>query len=282
MAYTIVVDNASLRDIRKTIEERAEWTIELIQLPENLGIAEAQNIGIERAMNLEADFVLLSDQDSLPSTRMVSELLRELTAAQSTPASLPVAAIGPATIDGRTGNTSFFVTERAGFPCRWRPPASIEHVPSHIEVSFLIASGMLIPIEVLQHIGNMRSNYFIDHVDTEWCFRAKAAGYRLLGVPTAKLTHQMGDFTKKIWFFGYRHVMYHTPLRDYYMFRNTMLMLRNTPMSWPWRFYFSWRLIQFATYFLIATGDRHIRLYKMTLGLLHGLKNLSGRLETGG
>jgi len=280
VSYAIVVDNASLSDMASILARWSGLNVELLQMPENLGIAAAQNAGIERAMKLGADFVLLSDQDSVPSTSMVTELLAAMMSAHADPEAAPVAAVGPAIVDSRTGRASFFVIEHSGIPCRWQPPADIKKVPTFIDVGFLIASGTLIPIEVIKRIGAMRSNYFIDHVDTEWCFRAKAAGYKLLGVPASRLEHQLGDAVKRVWFFGSRQAMYHSPLRDYYMFRNTLLMLHDTDMSWVWRIHFLWRLVQFAGYFLVFAGDRWLRLQLMTRGLLHALKGVSGRLET--
>lgn len=280
VAYAVVVDNASLPDMATTLARWADKNVELLQMPENFGIAAAQNAGIERAIKLGADFVLLSDQDSLPSVSMVTELLAAMASTYRDPVAPPVAAVGPATVDSRTGQVSFFVIKRSGIPFRWRPQSDIEKLPPLIEVEFLISSGTLIPIDVIKHIGAMRSNYFIDHVDREWCFRAKAAGYRLLGVPASRLEHQIGDVVKRVWFFGFRQVMYHSPLRDYYMFRNALLMLRGTAMSWPWRIHFLWRLVRFAGYFLVFGGERWLRFQRMTLGLLHALMGVSGRLET--
>jgi rhamnosyltransferase len=191
-----------------------------------------------------------------------------------------LAAVGPATIDSRTGETAFFVVENAGLPKRWKLPASAKECPKYVEVGFLIASGTLIPMDVIRHIGKMRSSYFIDHVDTEWCFRAKAAGYILLGVPAAKLSHSLGDTVKKIWFFGPRQVMYHKPLRDYYMFRNTLLMLRETQMSLTWKWHFLFRLFQFAVYFLVFSSERKQRVIYMAKGLMHGFSGESGALNT--
>lgn len=280
VANVVVVDNGSSSDLTSIMAQWSGQNVELLQMQENFGIAAAQNTGIERAMKLGADFVLLSDQDSVPSSSMVAELLAAVKSAHADPVAPPVAAVGPATVDSRTGRASFFVIERSGIPRMWQPPADIKKLPPIIEVEFLIASGTLIPIDVIKRIGAMRSNYFIDHVDTEWCFRAKAAGYRVLGVPASRLEHQLGDAVKRIWFFGSRQVMYHSPLRDYYMFRNTLQMLRDTPMSWIWKIHFLWRLMQFAGYFLMFAGERWLRLQRMTMGLVHGLKGLSGCLET--
>lgn len=280
VAHAVVVDNSSSFDITSVIAHWSGQNIELLQMQENVGIAAAQNAGIERAMKLGSDFVLLSDQDSVPSSSMVAELLAAMMAAHEDSVAPPVAAVGPATVDSRTGRVSFFVIECAGIPRMWKPPADIKKLQPRIEVVFLIASGTLIPIDVIKRIGAMRSNYFIDHVDTEWCFRAKAAGYRLLGVPASRLEHKLGDSVKRVWFFGSRQVMYHSPLRDYYMFRNTLQMLRDTPMSWIWKIHFLWRLVQFAGYFLVFSVDRWQRFQRMILGMLHALRGVSGRLET--
>ena len=280
VAFVVVVDNASSSNMTSIMSRWSGQNVELLQMQENFGIAAAQNAGIERAMQLEADFVLLSDQDSVPSSSLVTELLAAVKSAHMDPVAPPVAAAGPATVDSRTGRVSFFVIERSGIPRIWQPPADITKLPLLIEAEFLIASGTLIPIEVIKRIGAMRSNYFIDHVDTEWCFRAKAAGYRVLGVPASRLEHQLGDAVKRVWFFGSRQVMFHSPLRDYYMFRNTLQMLRDTPMSWIWKIHFLWRLVQFAGYFLVFAGDRWLRFQRMSLGLLHALRGMSGCLET--
>lgn len=279
VARAILVDNHSTPDAFQAEAFSCFDNLEIVSMKENVGIAAAQNVGIERAIELNADFIFLSDQDSIASPTLIADLLAAITVAQQDTKARPVAAAGPATIDLRTGHISFFVTERRGVPGRWQPSIVAEHQPDFVEVAFLIASGTLIPTDVINQIGGMRSNYFIDHVDTEWSFRAINAGYRLLGVPGARLGHQLGDSVSKVWFFGMRQVAYHSPLRDYYMFRNTILMLRDTPMTLIWKLHFLWRLMQFAGYFLVFSSERGLRIKKMMLGLCHALTGVSGRLE---
>jgi rhamnosyltransferase len=133
---------------------------------------------------------------------------------------------------------------------------------------------------VLRALRGMRSNYFIDHVDTEWCLRARAAGYRLLVVPEARLHHRLGESVKRLPILGGRKIFYHAPLRDYYMFRNTLLMLRDVPMPVTWRVHLVIRLLQFAGYFLMLGDQRRQRMAHMWLGIRHGLRRVSGRLDT--
>jgi len=274
----IIVDNGSHLDFQVFNNKHHTPAVKVLHLGENRGIASAHNEGIQCALDSGAGYVLLMDQDSVPSQDMVEKLMAALIVRESKSAAIPIAA-GPVCIDPRTNTKSFFIIERKGIPSRLESAVSYSPNNLSVEVSFLISSGTLINLKLLKNIGGMRSNYFIDHVDTEWCFRARANGYSLLGVWGAEMTHSLGDNVKKVWFFGWRHVAYHSPLRDYYMFRNTLLMLRDVQMTSSWRLHFIWRLVQFAGYFLIFTPSRWARLSKMCLGLYHSLKNVRGKLD---
>ena len=153
-------------------------------------------------------------------------------------------------------------------------------LPSNVVfASFLISSGTLIDLHKLIELCGMRSEYFIDHVDTEWCLRALVKGYQLLGIHNAKMIHSLGDKAKKFWFFGMRNISEHTPLRDYYMFRNTLLMLKDVTMSFTWRIFLLFRLVEFFVFFLIFSKERSLRFQLMILGLRHGYSNIRGRLD---
>lgn len=246
--------------------------LNLISLGNNLGIAYAHNKGIEWARGAGAEYVLLLDQDSVPYPDMVSKLIKYYSFESD------IAAVGPVTVDARSGNKSFFLTSRFWLPVRYRPYKKPD--PSNlISVSFLISSGSLISMAAISRLGGKRSNYFIDHVDTEWCFRAREKGFKLLGVHDAFLSHSLGDLVKNVWFFYMRHVAYHSPLRDYYMFRNTILMLRDVGMQFTWQVFMLIRLVQFAVYFLIFAKERKLRARCILLGLVHGVKGVDGKVD---
>lgn len=274
----VVVDNGSDVDLNVWNSQRQASTVEVLLLGENRGIAVAHNEGIKWALNNNVEFVLLMDQDSIPARDMVQKLIVGLLEAGKKADSKPIAA-GPICIDRRTGKKTFFVIERNGLPRKWQPEVALPAGNYSLEVSTLISSGSLINLNALQSVGGMRSNYFIDHVDTEWCFRAKAKGYILLGVPSAEMQHSLGDRVINVWFFGWRHVAYHSPLRDYYMFRNTLLMFRDVKMSFTWRFYLLWRLVKFLSYFLIFAPQRRQRFYCMALAIAHGFLGKSGKVD---
>jgi rhamnosyltransferase len=249
-----------------------------ISLGTNFGIAYAQNIGIQKAVDKGADYVLLMDQDSIPEAGMVEKLLTTF----GSDSSSNIIAAGPSYIDPRSKIKSYFMVSKLGFPFRYKPNKKIEPLIA-VNVTFLISSGTLISIPKLLRVGGMRSNYFIDHVDTEWCLRALSKGFSLVGLHSAIMEHSLGDKVKRFWLIYLRSVAYHSPLRDYYMFRNTILMLRDTKIPILWASFLSLRLLQFAAYFLIFAGDRSMRLKAMLLGLKHGLLRIDGKvnLETG-
>jgi rhamnosyltransferase len=97
-----------------------------------------------------------------------------------------------------------------------------------------IASGSLIRIETLQALGAMRSDLFIEYVDTEWALRAHTAGYRNFCVPNAVMEHCFGDAAKTI--LG-KDIYLYSDLRYYYKLRNSVYLVGLATMGWRWRIY---------------------------------------------
>lgn len=272
----VIVDNSPhTASTPKTWDQIHFANLKYFPLEKNMGIGYAQNIGIEWAITQKADYILLMDQDSIPSQDMVANLLGVFSKNHGQAPN--IIAAGPAYTDPRSLAKSSFLTSRFGFPTRQIPETRLK-ASKLITAHFLISSGSLICVRKLLQVGGMRSGYFIDHVDTEWCLRAKNKGFSLVGQPLAQMEHSLGDETKKLWLFGWRMISYHSPVRDYYMFRNTILTLRNTEIPLPWSIFLLFRLVQFSAYFLILAPHKKIRAKMMVLGIWHGLKNVDGEL----
>lgn len=243
---------------------------DLIPIGRNAGIGAAQNVGIKHALARQADYVLLMDHDSVPFDDMVSALVETDQALRTR--GVNVAAVGPVTVDRRNGVEGQFV-RLEGWSVKRLDCTGPDDI---VEADFLIASGTLIHSRVLNEVGTMKEGMFIDHVDTDWCFRARDRGGRLFGVGRARLYHELGDSSRRVWLGRWRHVFVHSPNRDYYVFRNTILMLRGTPMPLPWKLHFLYRLCQFLVYFGLGVPPRFRRLKCMAFGLAHGLVGKTG------
>lgn len=245
-----------------------EMGANLIQLETNTGIAHAQNLGIQEAMRLGASMVLLMDQDSEPQKDMVRNLENALRVHSR------AAAAGPSTLDLRSREKTYFLTDFSSRPNAWTP--STNAPGQMVEVAYLIASGSLLRINALRDTGLMRDDWFIDLIDTEWCLRARAKGWKIIGVADACLGHRLGDEITKIWFLRERKVPHHSPLRHYYMFRNTILLLKEPFVAWHWKRHHAMRIVKLFFFFLVFAPQRKIRMQMMLQGLVDGIRGCTG------
>lgn len=268
VASVVVVDNGSYPGLAAWNSERDTRAVELLLLGENRGIAAAQNVGIEWARNRGAGFVLLMDQDSIPAPDMVEKLLITVSEQPS------AAAAGPRYLDKRQDNPPPFIRVR-GLRLVRCACATEESV---VAVDYLIASGCLIPMSVLDKVGGMRNDFFIDYVDIEWGLRARQQGFQSYGVCSAHMQHSLGDHPIK--FFN-KKIPLHSPLRHYYHFRNAVLLYKEPWVPFNWKLVDGWRLcLKYVFYSLFAQPRRaHWRM--MSAGVWHGLVGKSGKLEGG-
>ena len=260
------VDNASPDALRQLHRRWPADRVHALWLDDNQGIGAAQNRGIERALALGASHVLLMDDDSLPAPDMVPSLLGAL-------AERPLAAaVGACHVDPRreTERTPFSVVD--GGRLRWLACSDADRI---WEVDHVIASGCLIPAPVLEAVGSMREDFFIDWVDTEWCLRARNRGYRIYGVCGALLEHTLGDRVVRV--LG-REIPWHAPWRHYYQARNFVLMLRARQVGPVSRSHMAFRqLKRFIVFSTLVPGRwQYFRMWMR--GLWHGCLGRSGPL----
>ena len=220
----ILVDNSEAADDQAAVRQMAvSLGAELLQTGFNEGLAAGLNAGIERALAIDScTYVLLLDEDSLPAPDMVAQLLKAFTDNAS------LAAAGPNYVDPRAGRPTTFPRFRR-FPPRRALPAQESEI---FDVDMLISSGSLISRTALQRIGAMDAGLFIDHVDTDWCLRAKSAGLTLKVVKAAAMEHALGERWVRLG--PLRSLPVHNAERLYYVFRNSLLLYRRHHGTWPW------------------------------------------------
>lgn len=263
VAHVVVVDNGSpgidpgrLTSLHASLQYRV--------LAANVGIAAAQNSGIVAAAAAGAEYVLFLDQDSKPEEEMVARLLQAIEVLSE--GGTRVGCVGPQL--RLPGSRELSLFPKAGWG--GLVAASCTRNVRAIECDYLISSGTLVPTAVFDEVGNLEEALFIDKVDTEWCYRARSKGFRIFGVCGAVLEHDLGLERHRIWLGRWRHVPRHSPLRYYYIFRNTVLLSRRTyvPVSWS-LFQYAWLVVLF-----LAFGGRAM----MLKGLKHGFRGVAGQL----
>jgi rhamnosyltransferase len=279
VGHVLVVDNTPLNDecVSNLLEEWPPHArpAELRRLGDNVGIAAALNVGIEAAIERGFEYVLLSDQDSVPAPDMVRELLRVAKERESTGAS--VGCVGPTYVDEVTRHTFGFQVQEPG-----RLFYSVRdgnEADPWVEVITGITSGSLIPCKVFAKVGGMREDYFIDYVDTEWCHRARHAGYRLYGTSLARMAHHLGDDTFPVWYLRWRSFSSYSPLRLYYRFRNFVLLMKCGYVPWRWKVRASWYWFGNLYAYALFSPRRIENLRYIARGLADGIRGRGGRID---
>lgn len=244
-------------------------------LGRNAGIAAAQNVGIRRALADGFRYVVFSDQDSTPSWGMVAALRHCHEQLQE--GGIRVGCVCPAYFDETTRMSYPFQVQRPGKLFYGSVPGS-EATP-WIEIITTISSGTMISTATLSSVGPMREDFFIDHVDTEWCHRARALGFRNYGTSLAKLNHNLGDSPFRVWYFGWREHSEYSPTRLYYRFRNFVLLCRlpHVPIRWAVRASWYWLGNLYAHCFFAQHRGANAR--AILAGLGDGLMGRRGEMK---
>jgi rhamnosyltransferase len=271
VTHVIIVDNTPL--VSNSVKQDYFEFATLLSQGSNLGLASGINIGLQKAKLLNAKYVVLLDQDSLPKADMVAKLLYEL---ENSKPGLRVAAVGPYYTDPRGALMTPFWN--VGFPKNKAPALTLNY--SHVSTDFLITSGCLIAMDALEDVGEMCGQLFIDNVDLEWCFRAKSKGWSLLGTYSTELTHQLGDehirmppFMKLI---GKEIVVRHSSTRLYYFMRNRILLYSMPHVPLTWKLQDVIRIpVKFLLGIIVAKSKREAA-YAMLQGCWHGCLGISG------
>lgn len=270
----VVVDNSAAED-KRTEALLACPGLSLIRFGENRGVAEALNKGIEKAFDMRADYVLLSDQDSLPAPDMVirlKEAYRQLSAQ-----GVRVGALGPTFSDVYSGRVFPFKVQREG-KLFW-----VNVVPSDydscVDALSVITSGCLIPVPVLHRVGFMMEPFFIDNVDLEWCLRARALGFKIFGVANAKMKQRMGMAVLRVWFFGWKEGSSYQPVRLYYQVRNLVAMWSLPYVGLSWLLPKTVLTVELWLCHVLFSSFRGKCFKFGLLGLFHGLQGRMGRVD---
>lgn len=264
----VVVDNGSanagkVRDIASAAGGQ------VVQNEKNFGIATAQNQGVAVARAEGYSHILLLDQDTVLAPGVVADLLNNLMALEKEHGG--VAAIGPAYYELNSQRRTR-AYQANGFRLS---RISLEERDDPIESDFIIASGSLIPLSVLETVGGFKDDLFIDLVDVEWCFRARIAGYRSFLSPSATVDHRLGTGTTGL---GSRRIAVHAPIRNYYWVRNALWLARQPSTPPAWRLYFLSRSLGFLVAYTTLVDKRILRLQLICRGMWDSLNNRLGHL----
>lgn len=141
-----------------------------------------------------------------------------------------------------------------------------------------ITSGALMPTWIFDRIGYFISEYFMDHVDTEYSLRIRAAGYTIADSREAVLIHTVGH-PRYAFLLGFRfRPTHHYVGQRYYVTRNRIVTYRKYFTIFPaWVLGAAYAAVRETAKSLIAEEDRMRRFRNLLLGVWDGLNGKMGK-----
>lgn len=260
----IVVDNGS-QDATVDMLRRNYPQVTVIELGENLGTSGGITAGLSySALQKKHDWTWLLDQDSLPESNALDELVR-----------------GYSMIEQQHGNTGVIASlpKDAGtgisYPgLHWRgrlvaPPPEMCQQPAWF-VDATISSGTMIRREVVEKVGFPRADFFIDFVDFEYSLRIRRHGYQIAIIRDSVLHHTMGTPRMMRLFRFIKLWSGHVPWREYYYSRNYTYVVWHTYPQIQSKFFLLAQLVRHGTAMVLFGEDKLASLHMMLRGFLDG------------
>lgn len=189
-----VVDNASHDDSVARVQAADGVTAVVIANDDNLGVAVANNQGIERALLDSCDWVLILNNDTVFAADMIATLVGE---ADSHGLDLVVPLIEatepPDTIWYAEGHYRPSQGYRTFHDGTGRPVAEFPETLTRTQ--YAPTCCLLVRPKVFADVGRMDPVYFVYFDDVDFAVRCAAQGYQYWVTPATRLTHKASSLT---------------------------------------------------------------------------------------
>jgi hypothetical protein len=200
----IVVDNNSTDSTVEAVRRQFP-EVAIVENPENVGFARANNQGMEQA---RGDYVLLLNPDTVVHPHALDRLVAFLDEHPD------VGACGPKLLndDGSPqGSVRRFPTFRgvlyAHTICRMLGLFRRQHrewmmkdftFDRQTDVDQIMGAAMMARRAVIDQVGGLDANFFMYFEEVDWCYRIKQAGWRIVFLPDAVITHFGGRSSAQV------------------------------------------------------------------------------------
>lgn len=219
------VDDGEI-DGRGELERR----LTIIKNEMNYGFADGNNIAIRYAIKaLSPEYFLLLNNDTVVDTKFLITMIKVGENDKT------IGIVGPIVYDYIEQNR----VQSAGVKLRWNTGRQRElrsnersnEIDSNqfeevSDVDYVAGCALLVKAELIKIIGYLDPDYFAYWEETDWCIRAKKAGYRVFCVPKSKIWHKGSSTSTKISGFYEYHMtrnmfwfmQQHATTKQYYSF----------------------------------------------------------------
>lgn len=162
----------------------------------------------------------------------------------------------------------------ASFSANTHPYDNLQPIQEEKDIS--ITSGTVYKLEIFKDVGYFREDLFIDAIDTEYCFRLRKKGWKIIQFNKVYMHHILGNTTVTPFLWGKLISPNYPAQRTYYLIRNSLLVKRLYPgyKLFPGMFktILFWRTISI----IFVETDKLRKLKAMLLGIWHAARKKTG------
>ncbi len=194
----ILVDNASAGNDVEVLKQRFGDYIHAIQNDKNYGYTGGNNIGIRYALeHTQPDYLLLLNNDIVVSPDFLTALVH----AAENDASIGIVGTKtcyydfPDRIQSAGLKVSMWTGQSSHIGVKQIDEGQYDE---RREVDSLMGCCLLIKNNVIKKIGMLDESYFCYWDETDYCARAREAGYKIMYVPQAKIWHKAA-IKERVW-----------------------------------------------------------------------------------
>lgn len=237
----LVIDNDSRDGSEERLREKYPY-VEIIQTHSNLGFAGGSNIGINYALDRNAEYIGILNNDIIVEENFLNVLVSTMESDRE------IGIIGPTVCDffnrdsilSAGGMMSLFSGEGLNI-CVHKNYKEIHR--QIVDCDYVSGCCMLVRGTVIKEIGELPEAYFMYFEETEWCFRARKNGIKVVCDTGAVVWHKesaaIGDDSF---------------LKQYYINRNRVLFIKRNANFMQRFIFFIYQFLQII--YRKATGRR--------------------------
>lgn len=199
--FLYIVDNSPYPSIGAGDIDKYTEKMSYVFYGENIGLSKAYNLIARRSIGEEYDYLFLFDQDSTISESSINEIMSCVNSRKYKDVGIFCPVVysdlepNPLTITGENTEVSY--------------------------VKWAINSGSCVSLNVWENVGGYSEKYFLDRVDSEYCYKLIQKNFKIAKVSSASLTQSFGQPSR---FFNIT-IRQHDPIRHYYMSKSRMHFL---------------------------------------------------------
>lgn len=274
IAYTnhevIVVDNGSKGNDAQVLEKKFGDYVHLIQNDRNYGYTGGNNIGIRYVLDKSSpEYFLILNNDTIVAPDFLGQMIKVAEIDAS------IGIVGPKVyyynfpnriqgaggkVNMRTGRASLIGVKEI----------DAGQYDTQREVDYVFGCCLLIKKEAMQKVGLFDESYFCYWDETDYCFRAREAGYKVVCIPEAKIWHK-APLKLKVWD--------KTPMGGkasglpyYYMARNNFKFMRKHAIKVQYRSFLLY-FLGYHFWFMTAVCLLYHRDVGRLFGFYRGVKD---------